>query len=236
MFTISRVVSASNVGSDGLLTFDSAFDFMIDCSSFWISSEPEFLNFLHRQNLGMFLVSRQSEIHRLPYYGEEITISTSVFQCKVSYGLRNTIIRDEKGDVCVASYAIGAFVDLQTGKPSRLAGNIALTMDTPYEKMEYLPRKIAAPLSTPLRGETSVVKKSQIDQYNHMNSTKYVIMALDMLPAGFTYNQVRVEYKTQAKLGETLLTQIYEKSASQFLVAILSGGERLHALVEFSKK
>jgi len=234
MFTIMRTVSASNVNSDGLLTFDSAFDFMIDCSSFWMNSEPEFLRFLHRQNLGMFLVSRQAEISRMPAYGEEITISTSVFQCKVSYGLRNTIIRDAKGDVCVASYAVGAFVNLQTGKPSRLAGNISLTLDSPYENMDYLPRKIEAPLSTSLRGENSVVKKSQIDQYNHMNSTKYVILALDMLPADFAYNRMRIEYKTQAKLGDTLLTQIYGESANRFWVTISNGGDRLHAVVEFS--
>jgi medium-chain acyl-[acyl-carrier-protein] hydrolase len=236
MYMIERTVSASNVGPDGLLTFDSAFDFMIDCSSFWMNSEPEFLSFLESEKLGMFLVSRQAEIIRMPAYGEKINISTSIYSCKHFCGFRNTIIRDEKGKACVMSYSVGAFVDFQTGKARKLSDKINITLDPQYKNMEYLPRKIERPSVEPLRCETSVVKKTQIDKYRHMNSTKYVILALDILPIDFKYNRMRIEYKSQSKLGDILHTKLYQESDSKYIVTITSGGIIPNAIIEFSVK
>jgi medium-chain acyl-[acyl-carrier-protein] hydrolase len=236
MYTIERTVSASNVGSDGLLTFDSAFDFMIDCSSFWMNSEPEFLSFLERKKLGMFLVSRQAEIIRLPAYGENINVTTSIYSCKRFCGFRNTIIRDEQGEDCVVSYSVGAFVDFQTGKPAKLSDKVKLTFDPQYENIEYLPRKIERHTAIPLCCETSVVKKTQIDRYKHMNSTKYVILALDIMPINFMYNRIRIEYKSQAKLGDVLYTKLYQESDSKYIVTIATGEDIPNAIIEFSIK
>ena len=116
---------------------------MQDCSSFQFQGEPVFFNFLQENNLGVFLVSRQVEIYHLPAYGEDIEIWTGIHGCKGFYGLRNTTIRDASGNLCALSFAVGAFVNRDTGKPFVLPRSAYESIiDCEPLPMEYLSRKI----------------------------------------------------------------------------------------------
>ena len=50
------------------------------------------------------------------FYGDKLTIRTSIYQLRSSYGYRNTLIYNEAGELSVASYAGGAFIDLDKGR------------------------------------------------------------------------------------------------------------------------
>jgi acyl-ACP thioesterase len=82
----------------------------------------------------------------------------------------------------------------------------------------------------------SVVKKTQIDIYQHMNSTKYVIWALDILPTNLEYDRMRIEYKSQAKLGDILYIKLYQESGSKYIVNITTNDGIPNAFIEFSMK
>lgn len=54
-------------------------------------------------------------------------------------GYRNTVIYDEAGESCIESWSIGAFVNLETGRPEKLPPEIPASMKIdPKLEMEYL--------------------------------------------------------------------------------------------------
>ena len=146
MYSFHHKVATSDVGADGLLRPGVIGLLMQDCSSFQFQGEPVFFNFLQENNLGVFLVSRQVEIYHLPAYGEDIEIWTGIHGCKGFYGLRNTTIRDAAGNLCALSFAVGAFVNRDTGKPFVLPRSAYESIiDCEPLPMEYLSRKITLP-------------------------------------------------------------------------------------------
>lgn len=181
------------VGTMGML--------MQDCSSFQFESDEAFSTCLREHQLGVFMASRQLDILRRPAYGEDISISTWVYGCKGFYGLRNTVIRDAAGELCVACCCVGAFVKRDSGRPFVMpAGSYAgMVSEAPLD-MEYLPRKVALPegvVFTELRRDK--VLPGYTDANGHLNAGR----SLDIASACIEYplRRVRVEYKTQGKPG-----------------------------------
>ena len=120
MYQVESKVAGSRTDSNGKLKLTGALDYLQDCSLQWMESEPSFYDFLINKKAGMFLAFRQVNIIRMPGYGENITTQTSIFDCKNTFGLRNTNIYDIEKRPCILSWSIGAFVNLSTGKMIRL--------------------------------------------------------------------------------------------------------------------
>jgi acyl-ACP thioesterase len=73
--------------------------------------------------------------------------------------------------------------------------------------MNYLPRKIDLKDIAQEACETVSevrVQRSMLDMFGHMNNSQYAILAADALSPDDTYNQVRIEYKQQAKCGDSI--------------------------------
>ena len=181
------------VGAVGML--------MQDCSMYQIEEDEKFSTFLRENEMAVFMASRQLEILRMPRSGEEIEVSTWVHGCRGFYGLRNTVIRDAAGELCVACFCIGAFVKRDTGAPFAMPKSSYEDMvSAPPLEMEYLPRKIALPAGlefTELRRDSVV--PGYMDANGHLNAGR----SLDIASACIEYplRRVRVEYKTQGKPG-----------------------------------
>ena len=75
----------------------------------------------------------------------------------------------------------------------------------PEEKypMDYAPRKIAMP-ENGQEMEAFTVRPHNLDTNHHVNNGQYVRMAMDCIPGGFHISQLRVEYKSQAVLGDEI--------------------------------
>ena len=73
MFEMNRRVAVSDVGADAAMTVTAVTQFMQDCECFQLDSEPVLSAFFKRSCCGMYLASRQTDIVRLPVYGEEVT-------------------------------------------------------------------------------------------------------------------------------------------------------------------
>lgn len=61
------------------------------------------LKYFQENHLGMFLAFRQIDVLKLPKYGENITVSTGIYDCKGPYGYRNTVLYDENQTPCIQS-------------------------------------------------------------------------------------------------------------------------------------
>ncbi len=235
MYTFKTRVCASRTGEDGHMRFSDAIEVIQDCSLLWLESEPSFQHFLKTNNLGMFLLSRQADVLRLPVYGEKITVRTSVFDCDKFSGYRNTILYGEDGGPCVLTWCIGVFVNLATGKMEKIPPEESnkITIDRKIE-MDYLPKRITIQDVSGQRLDAFTVKRSAIDLYRHMNNAKYIEAALEFLPTDFMIHRMRVEYKMSAKAGNTIYPERIQTPAGKWYILLKNARNKPYAILEFS--
>lgn len=233
MYTTRHKVATSDVGPDRLLRLGSVGMLMQDCSMFQIENDAKFSACLRENDMAVFMASRQLEILRLPGYGEEIEISTWVHGCRGFYGLRNTVIRDAAGQLCVACFCIGAFVKRDTGQPTLMPKRAYADMvsDPPLE-MEYLPRKIALPAEVEFAEvRRDFVEPGYLDANGHLNAGR----SLDIAAACIAYpvRRVRVEYKAQGKPGTPFVVERADTTPSHTYLRLLSDSGDVFSIYEF---
>jgi acyl-ACP thioesterase len=231
----------SNSDMNGQLRFDAAMDMMQDCSALWTESEGAFKKYLRDNNLIMILVNRQADVLRMPLYKEHLTIETSIYECKGAFGLRNTVIYDEAHTPCIVSWATGAFVNSDTGRPFRLPPEITdhIVLD-PKIEMEYAGRRIDIPeapiLSEGKKFPPVTVTPLEIDVNRHMNNGHYIKIALRYLPAGFTISRFRIEYKKPAAEGDRVYPVITEAAGDKLYILLTDERDLPYAVMEFTGK
>ena len=186
MYTLNYKVTTSCCDSEGKLKLYSALQMMQDCSEMWIDSE------------------------RVPRFKEDLSVTTSIYEVLPMYGFRNTFIRDAQGQPCYRTWSMGAFVDLATGKLARLSEDAiaSLTLEDKQE-MSYRGRRIILPKQEGTVLEPVEVMRADIDYNRHMNNANYVRIAMELLPEGFEVQDMRVEYRIAAKLGDQLTPTLY---------------------------
>jgi len=95
-------------------------------------------------------------------------------------------------------------VDLDTGRPIRITEDDTKGYDLEDKySIENPGRKIKLPNEFELI-DTVAVKKSDIDYNGHMSNGKYIQLADEYVPVETHPSKIRVEYKSQSKLGEIL--------------------------------
>ena len=236
MYKIVRQVGNSHVGADGTLTLGAAVDFMQDCSGFQLDSEAQVQEYFKAQNITMFLVSRQINLHEPVYYGETVDVVTAVYQLKNSYGFRNTNIYDKDGNVRISSYAGGAFIDLNQMKATAVPAEIvaAVPIDEKFQGMTYFPRKIRLPKDAePMVLPEQTVCRYHIDINRHMNNSKYLQLAEECLPDDYKYSTVRIEYRTAAKYGDIMIPHRYSCDDGIEIISMQAADGDVFANIEF---
>ena len=80
-----------------------------------------------------------------------------------------------------------------------------------------------------------VVPQFFIDSNHHMNNEKYVMLAQQLLPNDFEISELRVEYRKEAKLGDTVIS--YVKYTSKSVTVVLADTDKKpYSVVEFLSK
>lgn len=236
MYEMKNRVACSHCDANGFLKLTSAIDFMQDCSQLWLESEPLLEAFFKERNTAQFLVSRQLDILRYPRYGQRLSARTSVYECRGFYGFRNTVLYDEEERPCMESYSVGAFVNLETGRLTRLPKEvIASVCIEPRHEMEYLDKKIDwQPENAEKTFPPVPVVYTDIDFNRHMNNAKYVQAALAYLPAGRPVKRLRIEYVTPAKLGDRLIPKLSDIDGTRRCIALDSENGKPYTVMEFT--
>ena len=206
---------------------------MQDCSVYQIEEDEKFSACLRESGMAVFMASRQLEILRLPRYGEEVEVSTWVHGCRGFYGLRNTVIRDAAGELCVACFCIGAFVKRDTGAPFVMPKSAYEDMvSAPPLEMEYLPRKIALPVGVEFAEvRRDYVEPGYLDANGHLNAGR----SLDIASACVEYpvRRVRVEYKAQGKPGVAFVVERADVAAGHSFLRLRSVEGEVFSIYEF---
>lgn len=234
MFRLDYKVTTSCCDSSGRLKLFSALQMMQDCSEMWMESVPLFRGYFERENMAQLLASRQVEIVRVPRYGEQLSVETSVWEVNAMFGYRNTFIYDVEGKPCYRTWSQGAFVNKQTGRLAKVSEEVSSKFQYDERKeMAYQDRRIILPKEAQMTEHAAVpVMKNDIDYNMHMNNACYVRVAMELLPEDFEVRGMRVEHKVPARFGDPLIPQTF-KTATAFYVQLLLEG-RISAIIEFS--
>ncbi len=147
----------------------------------------------------------------------------SVFDVKPMFGFRNTFICDAEGNVYYKTWSMGAFVDRSTGKLQRIPADVLSTVKIePKKDMTYGDRRIVLPKEAEFNVQALVaVTHNDIDYNGHMNNANYIRIAMEYLPEGFHYNNVRVEFKRPACFGEAIIAKTFLSADNVFYVEML---------------
>lgn len=210
MFEYDTLVGSSRVGPDQRLSLGAAVDYIQDCEWFDITGEPVAAAYFKEMGVGMVVIFRQLELFRRPHLAEKLRLKTWAYDCTRLLGFRNTVIYDEEGNVCVAGNSIGAFVSVENGRVERVEQRVADSIGKRERYgMDYLPRRIPIPQWAPVLAEPVRICRHHLDGNRHMNNARYLEIAEDSLEDKLFYNQLRVEYKIPAQLGDILIPEIY---------------------------
>jgi acyl-ACP thioesterase len=234
-------IGISHIGRDGVLKLGAAVDVLQNATWFQLDTETAFMAYFRENNAGMYLVSRQIVVVRLPRYAENIRVRSWVTGCDRLFGYRNSAIYDETGALCIGAYAVGAFVDLEKAAPLRVPRELADQAEK-YEAldMEILPRKIPIPGDMIQKSDSIRVQAYHLDNYSHMNNARYVDIASACLPQGFAARRIRMEYKKAALEGDIIVPFVSPAcpspgEAASLVITLNDPAGQPYTVMEFSR-
>lgn len=218
-------VRFSEIDEHDRMTISALINYMQDCCTFQSEDVGYELETLRRKKMGWFLLSWKIELHDLPRMGDRIKVVTWVSDYNGLFAKRWFEILDENRNVLARVLSIWTLMDIAKLRVMRIPEE----MKESYSFDEPLPgnfggRKIKAPE----QGEYAFdfhVEKIHLDTNHHMNNSRYVEMAREVLPEGFKIHFLEVEYRKQAVLGDHVRVEKVESDVNMnFPEGIISDG------------
>lgn len=232
MYQFDSRIRYSEVDKECNLTLTAMMNYFQDCSVAHSESLDRGVRYLAENHMAWVLSSWQICCDNMPRLFDEVTVSTWAYDMKAFYGYRNFTMDRKNGERLAYANSVWVLVDTLTGRPIKVPEDIINEYGTsPQLEMECSSRKIKVPADMKA-GAEMVVPKFFIDSNQHMNNEKYVAIAQELLPAEFKIKELRVEYKKEAKLGDTIRSSV--KKTDEGIVAVLADTEdKPYAVVQF---
>lgn len=232
MYQFDSRIRYSEVDKECNLTLTAMMNYFQDCSVAHSESLDRGVRYLSENHMAWVLSSWQICCDNMPRLFDEVTVSTWAYEMKAFYGYRNFTMDRKNGERLAYANSVWVLVDTLTGRPVKVPEGIINEYGTsPQLEMECSSRKIKVPADMEA-GAEMVVPKFFIDSNQHMNNEKYVAIAQELLPAEFKIKELRVEYKKEAKLGDTIRSSV--KKTDEGIVAVLADTEdKPYAVVQF---
>jgi acyl-ACP thioesterase len=153
-------------------------------------------------------------------------------------GDRNFIMKNADGELCAEANARFIYFDLAGQKPLRVPEVEMEKLGTvpPLDTFTYAPRRMQLPKTDPVVCEPFAIQSMNIDTNHHVNNIAYIEMAVSLLPPESLVREMRVQYISQARLGDTLVPKCYcedSEDGKMFTVSLEKADGELCAIVAF---
>lgn len=232
MYKMEGKVRYSECASDNKIKIPAIINYFQDCTT--DNSEKLGVGnaYLKEKKRAWILNSWQVEIKRRPEVREKIEVSTWATGFKGVFGPRDFCMKTIDGEVLAYAHTLWVYIDTETGRPTKPSEEEIATyeVEEPLE-MESVSRKIKLPEGA-VEVDTFPVHKYHIDTNHHVNNSKYVEVACEVLPEDFKVEKLRVEYKKAAVLGDIMILK--RAMEEERIVAELCDTEgNPYAIVEF---
>lgn len=234
MYSFKSRIRYSEVNAHKKLDIAGIINYFQDCSTFHSEELGIGLEYLMNQNKAWMITNWHVKIVRLPELGEEVSINTWPSGFKAMFGYRSFTMTDAKGELIAAANSIWVLMDLKKQRPIRTNTievekyklEEAFSMPSTPRKLEISPEYV--------EGETFQVIRDNLDTNHHVNNGQYIKMAMEYLPTDFKTEEVLVEYKKSALLGDTISPRITLSNEKCTVVLAGSDGSP-YCILEFRR-
>lgn len=226
IYSLEHNIFYNETNALGKLSLESVFSFMQE-AALRHASEQEFGQEYCAQENCFWVLSRINvQMNGIPAHRDTVNIQTWTNGISGPFALRDYIITDAQGNDCVRATSCWMLLDRSTFRPIRLK-----TLMEKFPRTEgktALPgpaRKIGFPYSgetgnsgagetanKPVLTEKTISPRySEIDEYRHVNNTRYVRWCVDMIPENWLHkHNIRnysINYLHSAEMGHTVTLQ-----------------------------
>ncbi len=224
MYQMRDRASYSRIDTEGKLKVYAIVNVMQDCCLFECEEVGRSCMSLKEDARAWLVSSWHIVFKRRPSMGEEFVVRTWPYKFRGVFGSRNFLMESEAGEVLAYADSNWFFFDQKEGKPViATEEDVApFGMGEPYP-MEHVSRKVKYPKDVEYVDSVRVCE-NHMDTNEHMNNGEYVRIAADHLPLGYEVEELRVEYRLAAKLGEEIF--IYSKQTEEGYFVVMTDKEQ----------
>lgn len=235
MFGMDGQIRYSEVSPEGKLTDLSLMDYFQDASVYQSEKLGLGITFFKEHNVAWVLYSWQIEKVNLPRLGTKIIVDSWPYTMGGFYANRNFVMKDTEGNILAKADSKWVLVDLETGRPKRIPQELADRYNFGEQiQMDYATSKLKIPKDFEEMSPFEVPSYF-IDTNNHMNNSKYVMLANEYISKDFDFDEIRVEYKKGAMLGEKIYPRVTEMK-DKITVVLSAEDKKVYAVVCFIRK
>ena len=203
-YEYTDTVRYSKVDGELKLTIPALIDYFQDAAIEQSESLGVGAVALTARSLAWFLISWDIRIRRLPKLQERIVVGTYPYHFRGMLGNRAVYMKTEDGELLAEGDAQWAMMDTANMRMTRVPDDVAASYtlgDGPL--FEARGRRISVPDGGHVFPSVPV-QEYMLDNNGHVNNGQFVHLAMSYVPAGADVREFRVEYKKQARLGESI--------------------------------
>ena len=190
-------------------------------------------------HLTWLLLEWKLKVIRRPNYAEKIIAKTWSKDAVRCYAYRDFEIYDEQGNIIALAASKWVLVDTEKGKIIRVEQDLLSKYKPELEKNAFNDGEDFEKIKEPeeYQSETMYqVRRADIDVNNHMHNLNYLDLANEALPEeiyrGAHLDNVRITYKKEIKLGETVKCKYAFENGKHIVVVKSEDDKKLHAIIE----
>ena len=194
-------------------------------------------NDTEKNGLTWILLDWKLEVLKRPKYGQELEVNTWAKSGNKFFTYRDYEVYDQNNNLCAIATSKWTLINIEEGKMERITDEIM----KPYklEEKDVFPSRKMEKIKIPEEFTSSIkytVIRKDIDINKHMHNLYYLDLAYEALPEEVyqnrPYNNVRISYKKEIKLGETVNCKYAKENEKHIIVIESKDGKTLHSIIE----
>lgn len=236
-------VKLSEIGKENKITNKALLGILEDIGGVHSNIAGYGIPTMDKTHLTWILLDWKVQVIRRPNYAENIKVTTWSKDAVKCYAYRDFKVYDEQGNIIILAASKWVLVDTIKGKIVRIENDILekykpeLDVSAFDKEVDDFP-KMHEPVEYQYETEYKV-RKADIDVNNHMHNLNYVDLANEALPEDVykkaQLNNLRITYKKEIKLGETVKCKYSFADGKHFVVVKSQDDKSIHALIELSE-
>ena len=231
-------VKLSEIGKGNKVTNKAILSYLEDIGGIHSNQAGYGVFEIEKTHLSWILLGWKLQVIRRPKYTEKIKIKTWSKGVVKLYTYREFEVYDEQDNLIIKASSKWVLLDIEKGKIVRIEPELmAKYQPEPNKEVFSIEEfnKIKEPEEYKYE-KLYTVRRADIDVNNHMHNLNYIELANEALPEdvyrGALFNDVRIEYKKEIKLGEVVKCK-YAFRDDKHIVVVKSEDESvLHAIIE----
>ena len=231
-------VKLSEIGKNNKATNKTILSYLEDIAGLHSIKAGNGLYDIPKTHTTWLLLEWRLKIINRPKYAEKVKVVTWSREAVKCYAYRDFEIYDEQGNIIALASSKWVLVDIEKGRIIKVESELIEKYHPELTRFAFENEtfeKIREPEMYQYETEYTV-RRTDIDVNNHMHNLNYIELANEALPdeiyRGAFFNDVRITYKKEIKLGDTVKCK-YAFRQDKHVVVIKSEDESvLHAIIE----